>query len=75
MSDGLEGFVGRVRAQTDIPLAVGFGISTPQQAADIGRFADGVIVGSALINAVDAAVQDKPAAAARYVQAMAAALK
>ena len=65
----LAGFIGRVRAQTQTPLAVGFGISTPEQAATIGRLADGVIVGSALINAVDAA-DDKPAAAARFVHAL-----
>jgi tryptophan synthase alpha chain len=74
LTAGLADFVGRVRAQTNTPLAVGFGISTPQHAADVGRIADGVIVGSALINAVDAA-QDKPAAAVRYVREMAAALK
>jgi tryptophan synthase alpha chain len=78
MSGGLGDFVGRVRAytkraQTNTPLAVGFGISTPEQAAAVGRIADGVIVGSALINTVDAA-QDKPAAAAEYVRAMAASL-
>jgi tryptophan synthase alpha chain len=74
LTGGLAEFVGRVRTQTELPLAVGFGISTPQQAADVGRIADGVIVGSALINAVDAAETDKPAAAAKYVRSMAAAL-
>ncbi len=66
----LAGFIGRVRAQTATPLAVGVGISTPQQAATVGRLADGVIVGSALVNAVDAA-GDKPAAAAAFVRALA----
>lgn len=70
----LAGFIGRVRAQTPIPLAVGFGISTPEQAATIGRLADGVIVGSALINAVDAAT-DKAAAAAAFVRALRVALQ
>jgi tryptophan synthase alpha chain len=65
----LAGFIDRVRARTQTPLAVGFGISTPEQAATIGRLADGVIVGSALINAVDAA-DDKPAAAARFVSSL-----
>jgi tryptophan synthase alpha chain len=67
----LAGFIGRVRERTATPLAVGFGISTPEQAATIGRLADGVIVGSALINAVDAASDDKPAAAAAFVKALA----
>jgi len=48
----LSDFVDRVRAQTGKPLAVGFGISTPEQTATVGKIADGVIVGSALIKAV-----------------------
>lgn len=75
LTGGLDDFVGRVRAQTKTPLAVGFGISTPQQAADVGQIADGVIVGSALVNAVDAAVGDQAQAAANYVREMAAALE
>lgn len=49
---GLESFVARVRSVTDLPLAVGFGISTPTQAAQVARMADGVILGSALIKIV-----------------------
>ncbi len=45
----LTDFVARVRAQTDKPLAVGFGISTGAQARAVGELADGVIVGSALV--------------------------
>ena len=51
----LQELVDRVRAQTDKPLAVGFGISTPDQAARVADLADGVIVGSALIEAIGAA--------------------
>ena len=52
LSDGLAGFVARVRAAApDLPLAVGFGISTPQQARTVAGLADGVIIGSALIRA------------------------
>ena len=65
----LAGFVRRVRAETAVPLAVGFGISTPVQAAEVGQLADGVIVGSALINAVNAA-EDKVGAAVQFVQAL-----
>lgn len=66
----LAAFVSQVRAQTSVPLAVGFGISTPEQAATVGRIADGVIVGSALINAVDAVstMGDKPTTAAAFVR-------
>ncbi len=69
----LQTFVSRVRAHTDVPLAVGFGISTPTQAAQVGQLADGVIVGSALINAVNRAT-DKPAAAAEFVRQLRQAL-
>ena len=48
----LEAFVARVRAATDLPLAVGFGISTADQAARVARAADGAIVGSAFVRAV-----------------------
>jgi tryptophan synthase alpha chain len=43
--------VERVRASTELPVAVGFGISTPQQAAEVGEIADGVIVGSRVVRA------------------------
>jgi tryptophan synthase alpha chain len=66
----LADFIGSVRARTATPLAVGFGISTPEQAAAIGRLADGVIVGSALINAVDQATGDKATAAAGFIRSL-----
>ncbi len=59
----LESFVTRARQATGLPLAVGFGISSPVQAARVARFADGVIVGSALIKAISAA--SDPVKAAR----------
>jgi tryptophan synthase alpha chain len=40
-----------VRAATDVPVAVGFGISTPEQARSVAEIADGVIVGSRLVRA------------------------
>lgn len=44
--------VERVRAAADVPVAVGFGVGTPEQVAEVGRIADGVIVGSRLVRAV-----------------------
>ena len=41
-----------IRAQTDLPCAVGFGISTPEQAAEMAKNADGVIVGSAIVRLI-----------------------
>jgi tryptophan synthase alpha chain len=47
-----ESLVARTRAVTDVPVAVGLGVSTGAQAAEVARFADGVIVGSALVRQV-----------------------
>ena len=49
---GLEDFVNRVRKEASQPLCVGFGISTPDQAQRVGSVADGVIVGSRLIQLI-----------------------
>lgn len=53
--------VERVRRATDLPVCVGFGVGTPAQAAQVARTADGVIVGSAIVEAagksVDAAIE------------------
>lgn len=49
----LEAFVGRVRKRTALPLCVGFGISTPEQARRAAGVADGVIVGSRLLQLMD----------------------
>jgi tryptophan synthase alpha chain len=56
----LESFVSRVRAEADLPLYVGFGVSTPEQARRIAGVADGVIIGSQLIRLVN----DAPSGAA-----------
>ena len=66
----LAEFVTRVRAVTDKALAVGFGIATPEQATQVAKIADGVIVGSALVKVIGAA--EHPAEAA---QAFTAALR
>lgn len=46
--------VARIKKQTDLPVVVGFGIKTPEQAAEIARAADGAVVGSAIVDAVKA---------------------
>ena len=70
---GLADFVGRVRAVAHTPLAVGFGISTPEQAQAVAGLADGVIIGSALISAVGKG-QDPAAAAANFLTPVRSAL-
>ena len=67
----LEQNVRRVRAATPLPIAVGFGISTPGQAAAAARCANGVVVGSALMDAVG---KGGVAAAAKLTRELAAAV-
>jgi tryptophan synthase alpha chain len=46
--------VARIKAQTDLPVCVGFGVRTPEAAAAIGKVADGVVVGSAIVQMIGA---------------------
>ncbi|PJI47981.1 MAG: tryptophan synthase subunit alpha [Pseudomonas sp.] len=50
--DHVEEAVARLRRHTDLPVSIGFGIRTPEHAASIARLADGVVVGSALIDKI-----------------------
>lgn len=65
VDEELRGFLARARERIDVPLAVGFGIRTPDQVAAIGGIADGVIVASELIRRIERAPD--PAAAEREV--------
>jgi tryptophan synthase alpha chain len=61
------------KTQSDLPMMVGFGIKTPEMAAQIADFADGVIVGAALINHIHQAYldqQDSMKAGAELIHAM-----
>ena len=52
ISEGLGELISRVREHTSAPVCVGFGISTPEQARQVGALADGVIVGSACVKTI-----------------------
>ena len=52
--------VARLKSSTDLPVAVGFGVRTPEQAAEIAKHADGVVVGSALVELVGEHGVDAP---------------
>jgi tryptophan synthase alpha chain len=71
----LHSFIERVRGYTNntgIPLAVGFGLSTPQHIASITSYAEGAVVGSALVNLIDRYEEDGQVAAVRqYIQSLA----
>ncbi|WP_457809173.1 tryptophan synthase subunit alpha [Kushneria sp. EE4] len=66
--ESVERSITRIRAHTELPIAVGFGIRSAEQAAAIGRFADAVVVGSALIQCIEHA--DSVDAGTRDVHAL-----
>ncbi len=67
----LVGLIKRAKAISDVPVAVGFGIATPEQAAATAAFADGVIVGSALVKKLGEANQaDKSKTAAAFITSL-----
>jgi tryptophan synthase alpha chain len=53
MTGGAEELVGRVRSCTDLPVAVGFGVTTARHVRDIWRYADGAVVGSAIVREIE----------------------
>ena len=66
----LRGIVGSIRSNTDTPCAIGFGISTPEQAKNMSDIADGVIVGSAIIKILERYGKDSPRYVGEYVKSM-----
>lgn len=59
--------VARIKSETDLPVAVGFGVSTPEQARSIASGADGVVVGSALVKIIEASLDTSGKAAPETV--------
>jgi tryptophan synthase alpha chain len=68
IADTLPATIARLRSVTTLPICVGFGISRPEQAAAVGRLADGVVVGSALVRAAEESVE-RAVALARSLRA------
>lgn len=66
----LESIVGEIKKSSSLPTAVGFGISTPEQAAKIAVYADGIIVGSAIVKIVAEHGKDAPKYVYNYVKSM-----
>jgi tryptophan synthase alpha chain len=60
--------VERLRKYTQLPIAVGFGISTPAQFAAVGRFAEGAVVGSAIVETIERNPGREPEAVAQFVK-------
>ena len=70
----IESAVARLKAATDLPVAVGFGIRTPEQAAAIGRVADGVVVGSAIVELVGKHGADAAEPVRAYIASLSSAI-
>lgn len=66
----LSSIVNAVRENTQIPCAIGFGISTPEQAGQMAQLADGVIVGSAIVKLLEQYGTQAPQHIAAYVKSM-----
>ncbi len=59
LSDEVAPMITELRKHTDKPISVGFGVSTPEQAGQVAEVADGVIVGSAIINVIEEYMDDE----------------
>lgn len=77
VSDTIAPMTAKIRAHTDLPIAVGFGISTPEQARQVAASADAVVVGSAVVNQIAEHGQspDLVARVGGFVRALAEAIK
>jgi tryptophan synthase alpha chain len=77
MSTSIAPMVTAIRRHTDLPVAVGFGISTPRQARAVAQAADAVVVGSAIVNQIARLGKDKQLAlkVARFVAPMVRAVR
>ncbi|WP_296857019.1 tryptophan synthase subunit alpha [uncultured Methanobrevibacter sp.] len=66
----LNAILSDIREVSDLPLAVGFGINTPKQAHEIGKIADGVIVGSAIVKIIEEYGENATLTLKEYVSSM-----
>ena len=66
----LKSIIKVVRDNTDIPCAIGFGISTPEQAAKMAEISDGAIVGSAIVKLIEKYGKEAPSYVGEYVKSM-----
>jgi tryptophan synthase alpha chain len=71
LSNEAQALVGRIRKYTQLPVAVGFGVSNAAQFAEVGAFADAAVVGSAIVKTIESAGRDHAAeAVAQFVHAL-----
>src|SRR6202049_938513 len=72
LADDARKLVGRLRRVTKLPIALGFGISTPEQFAEVGEFADAVVVGSAIVEIIERNRGSEAAAVGEFVKKLSA---
>jgi len=72
MSNDAQALVKRIRRFSKLPIAVGFGISTPEQFAAIGKFADAAVVGSAIVHVIEQNPAREAASVAEFVKQLVA---
>ena len=71
MTSDAESLVARIRRWTKLPIAVGFGISTGEHVAQVGRFADAAVVGSAIVELIERSNPEAaPGAVARFIKGL-----
>ncbi|WP_026510520.1 MULTISPECIES: tryptophan synthase subunit alpha [unclassified Butyrivibrio] len=70
INSNVKGLVEKIRKATDVPCAVGFGISTPEQASEMASISDGAIVGSAIVRIIEQYGKDAPAHVGQFVNNM-----
>src|SRR5262249_12376681 len=70
LSDDAQQLVKRVRRYTQLPIAVGFGISNTEQFASVGAFADAAVIGSAIVQIVEQHGPQAPARVAEFIRGL-----
>jgi tryptophan synthase alpha chain len=72
LTEDAKELVGRLRKQTKLPVAVGFGISTPEQFAAVGKFADACVIGSAIVETIERNPGKEPESVAQFIRQLSA---
>ena len=65
-----QSLVQRLRKFTQLPVAVGFGVSTPEQFAEVGQFADAAVIGSAIVQRIEQNTGREAAAVSEFLQGL-----
>ncbi|HUS19315.1 MAG TPA: tryptophan synthase subunit alpha [Terriglobales bacterium] len=68
MADDAHRLVKRIKKASKLPVAVGFGVSTPEHFREVGHYADAVVVGSAIMKLVEESGKESPARVAEFIQ-------